>query len=237
MALAPIALALAGCGDDNLPRLSFADNLRILAVKSSVKAARANTGPTIFTALVADPKGNGRNITYNWAACLPSQLDATGTVCTQTITTSTATSTSLSPTFNFTNNFSAAGAVVVTLSASAGSEFRAATRTLAILDASVLVDIPSPTLGELRINGVGGTGTVSLFAGNTYNLELTVSSGQSPSGFVTWITEGGGLQADRTLSFTNVLSPPNAPGSYRIHAIYNDGSGGVDFLTRTFNVP
>ncbi len=225
-----------GCSSDNLPEVGFTDNLRILAIKASPVAVRAGSGPVTFTALVADPKGAGRNVTYTWDVCLPTQLDATGTRCATTITTSTATTASLTPQFAYTNTFTGAAAVVVTLSAAAGSEFRAGLRTLSVVETTG-ADIAAPSLGALRINNTSGVGAVALAAGATYDVDVTVSSGATAGGFVTWVTDGGELSAARTSSYTNKLSPPNVAGSYKVYSIYNDGTGGVDFLTRAFTVP
>lgn len=236
--LLPLLFALpplAGCAGDDLPKLYFADNLRIVALKSDPVTVRPG-GSTTFSGLVADPKGSGRAITYTWEICAVTQLDGTGTKCAQTISTSSQTTTSATPSLSYTNPFTTEAAFAVTLQATAGSETRTSLRTVAVVSAAT-AETAAPSLSGFTINGEGGTAAVSLASGRSYRLAAATSGVTEGLFFITWITDGGALDASRTGSRENTYSPPGAAGTYNIYVVLNDGNGGVDFQTRQVIVP
>ncbi len=225
------------CGGDNLPQLSQATNLRILAIKADPVSVRVGANAATMTALITDPKGAGRAVDYTWSACIITQVDSTGSRCLQTLSTSSQTTTSMTPSFVFTNGFTGAVPVLITLTATAGGESRTATKTLVVVESSAQ-QISPPALSALSVAGDRGVGTVVLASGRTYELEALISGVGAKPYFITWVTDGGSLDADRTSgSAKNGFSPKNVSGSYNLYAILNDGEGGVDFKVRAVTVP
>ena len=85
--------------------------------------------------------------------------------------------------------------MLITLTATAG-ESRTATKTLVVVESSP-VDI-SAALSALSVAGDRGVGTVVLASGRTYELEALISGLGAKPYFITWVTDGGSLDADRT---------------------------------------
>ena len=231
-----IGITLTGCGDSTLPKLQFVDNLRILAISSSPVTVQAG-GTTVISALVGDPKGASRNITYAWSVCSLAQADATLTSCLSTLTTSTVTTTSTTPTLSYTNSLNSGDGLLVTLLVSAGTEIRRGVKRVPVVSATV-TEQAAPSITDFTIGGSGGTSTYSASSSQSYALEILTSTLVGTNYFTTWLTDGGTLNTARTTTtFKNGLAGPNASGTYHLYAVLNDGLGGVAFSTRTFVIP
>ncbi|MCG3174343.1 MAG: hypothetical protein GMKNLPBB_02572 [Myxococcota bacterium] len=71
LAAAALTMAIAGCGED-LPRPEIVEKLRVLGVRADrpeIALDELFTAEVRMDALVADPKGAGRPITYAWGVC------------------------------------------------------------------------------------------------------------------------------------------------------------------------
>ncbi len=68
--LAAVSCLAAGCSDDDLPKFSSLDRLRVLTLVANPPEADPGTAGIVLTPWVSDAKGGGRALTYAAEGCL-----------------------------------------------------------------------------------------------------------------------------------------------------------------------
>jgi hypothetical protein len=239
--------ALAGaCGQAFAPA-SLVAGLRVLAVRAEPPHLRPG-GATVLTALVADPRGTGREVSYLWATCIPPGLITDLLVC-QKPENLRSLGVGPSARLDVPSDFLETGtagpvlrrSIFVVLSVSAGEE-----RVTAFKEV-VVVSAPEPLNQNPRILGaraevdggavaeVGPRVAVMLVADvDPGSKEKYVEEGveKTEEMMLSWFVTSGALDRQRSFDeYTNTWTTPLSAQTVQIWVVLRDQREGVDWTT------
>lgn len=224
-------------------RAYLVDRLRILGIRSEPLEAPAGTTVTI-TAFVADPKGEGRPITFLWGVC--PQEKGGGTGCTA-VTDLMLLGFGITPEVGYTLPAGVTGTTVVGLMVTAGTEYEMGFKRVFVSDYSS--PNHNPKIDQFLIGGtectettcIGGdtmTMTVNATPGSVEEYEITPGNWIKERLFYSWFVTGGELKEEITLGETGKNewyskdSEGNKVTETTLYIVLRDGRGGIDWMTK-----
>ena len=250
-------LLLGGCSGDVLPKYALVSELRVLALKAVTPEISPGGTIGVVSALVLDPDGGGRTVTYSWVGCYEGLTASTsrftcddaadrvslgtGTSSTGGIVTVPATALDgLSATRSY-NGINYIVAVTVT----AGSESVMAFKRIVISSKGIKNANPSITsltrAGVALNNGdaLGGETdlTLNVAAGGYESYQYKDASGGLQTStedlLITWFHTEGEMDVSRTFGGNQVnhWKPPGVKGrtNVTLAVVIHDGRGGIDW--------
>ncbi|MDZ4676759.1 MAG: hypothetical protein SGI74_04540 [Oligoflexia bacterium] len=248
------------CTESKLPKYNLVNSLRILAMKSTAPEVSIGDAIPVVSALVLDPDGAGRTITYTWVGCreLPTSsstrfqcVDAPDKISLGSATTSNAGAETIALTMLAL--VSAAQAhngvnYIVSLTVTAGSETVTAFKRIVVTSKATKNNNPSVTAltrntVTLADNDLIGTGTVTLeatipsasYENYTFMDALNNTRNVQEDILITWFQTEGTMEATRTFSGDKnnqwTAPAPKTRSLVQLTVVLHDGRGGTDWKT------
>lgn len=226
-------------------RAELVNRLRILGIRSEPLEAPAGTSVTL-TALVAEPAGNLRAITYLWGICPPEKSGGFG--CTSL---SDLRLIGLTPTVPYSLPEGASGTKVIALFVSNGPEYEIGYKRVFI--SNLPTPNHNPGIQALYVDGVPCT-TPTCSAGNDVTLTVIATPGSAETRkdsqgttiqerlFVSWFITAGDLKDEITVGeeSQNLWHSMETGGTRAtettLYIVLRDGYGGIDWIVRNITV-
>ena len=246
LALCLLFAGAAACGGDFQEDLSLVKRLRILSIAAEPPGLAPGNSTTL-SALVVDPKGAGRPITYTWAVCLaavvtPGDLPLSEAACANPAA-RIVIGTGATPTWAVPANTlsgldlaqqQAGIDVPLVLEVRAGGDRHDAVKRVHIAEA--LAFDRNPTVTALRVNGSDpGSGAATVTWSSTVNLSATVTDPDAGNfATIEFFATTGSMDFNQTSSDGIVpwkLSGTQ-PADAWVYAVTRDGSGGNAWAAR-----
>jgi hypothetical protein len=250
---------MTGCSNGSLPKYALISQLRVLGLKATApEIAPGDTIPSV-SALVLDPDGNGRTVSYDWVGCLEMATSdstrftcegatdrvslGTGTTSSAGVVTVPATILSTVSTSRAFNGINYIVAVTVTASSESIKAFKR------IVISSNPTKNTNPTLTSIQRNNVSlsngdpvgaETDLVANITNGSYENYNYMNAGSQvqPSTedlLITWFYTEGTMDVARTFSRNNRnhWNPPGAKqrSNVTLAIVIHDGRGGSDWKT------
>jgi len=217
-------------------RAYLVERLRILGIRSEPLEAQAGTTVTI-TALVADPKGEGRAITYLWGVCPQEKGGGTGCSGVNDLV-----FIGFTPEVSYTLPAEATGTTVVGLMVTAGTEYEMGFKRVFIADSSL--PNQNPKIGQFLIGGTECTETTCI-GGDTMTMTVKAAPNSVEEHdsirerlFISWFVTGGELEEEITIGETgknewrSLDSEGKKVTETTLYIVLRDGAGGIDWMTK-----
>ncbi len=250
-------LFLLGCAGDQLPKYALVNNLRVLGLKAATPEISPGGTIGVVSALVLDPDGGGRTITYEWVGCLETTTSSTTRYTCENATDRVSLGSGSSSTGGVVtipatalDNFSTSRAFnginyIVAVTVTAGSETIRAFKRIVI--STNPTKNSNPTIsgiiraGATLANGNSmGTATdltadISNASYETYTYKDSGGTSQTSQEdiLITWFYTEGSMDVSRTFgrNHLNHWIPPTTKQrtNVTLAIVINDGRGGIDW--------